>query len=39
MNSEKIVENLQEADNLIAENSIDSISMAIRALEKIENII
>ena len=38
MNSEKIVENLQEADNLIAENSIDSISMAIRALEKIENI-
>ena len=38
MNSEKIVENLQEADNLIAENSIESISMAIRALEKIENI-
>lgn len=38
MNSEKIVENLQEADNLIAESSIDSISMAIRALEKIENI-
>ena len=38
MNSEKLAENLQEADNLISENSIDSISMAIRALEKIENI-
>ena len=38
MNSEKLVENLQEADNLIGENGIDSISMAIRALEKIENI-
>ena len=36
VNSEKIVENLQEADQLISENSIDSISMAIRALEKIE---
>ena len=36
MNSEKIVENLQEADNLIGEGSIDTISMAIRALEKIE---
>ena len=35
VNSEKIVENLQEADQLISENSIDSISMAIRALEKI----
>ena len=38
MNSEKIVDNLNEADNLIRENSIDSISIAIRALEKIENI-
>lgn len=38
LNSEKISENLLEADNLISENSIDSISMAIRALEKIENI-
>ncbi len=38
VNSEKIVENLNEADGLIGENSIDSISMAIRALEKIENI-
>ena len=38
LNSEKITENLQEADALISENGIDSISMAIRALEKIENI-
>lgn len=38
VNSEKIIGNLQEADNLIAENGIDSISMAIRALEKIEQI-
>ena len=38
MNSEKIVENLKEADCLIGENSIDSISMAIRDLEKIEGI-
>ncbi len=38
LNSEKISENLSEADNLISENSIDSISMAIRSLEKIENI-
>ena len=38
LNSEKIVSNLQEADNLISDNSIDSISMAIRSLEKIENI-
>lgn len=38
MNSEKIVGNLQEADELISENGIDSISMAIRALEKIEMI-
>ena len=37
-NSSKIVENLKEADQLIAENGIDSISMAIRALEKIEMI-
>ncbi len=35
-NAEKITENLQEADTLISENGIDSISMAIRALEKIE---
>lgn len=38
MNSEKISKNLQEVDNLIGESSIDSISMAIKALEKIENI-
>ncbi len=38
LNSEKISENLSEADNLISENGIDSISMAIRSLEKIENI-
>lgn len=38
LNSEKITENLQEADTLISENGIDSISMAIRALEKIEQI-
>ena len=38
LNAEKITENLQEADALISENGIDSISMAIRALEKIEQI-
>ena len=38
LNSEKISENLTNADGLIGENAIDSISMAIRALEKIENI-
>ena len=36
LNAEKITQNLQEADSFISENSIDSISMAIRALEKIE---
>lgn len=38
LNAEKIAENLQEADILLSENGIDSISMAIRALEKIESI-
>lgn len=38
LNSEKIVENLKQADYSISENSIDNISIAIRALEKIENI-
>ena len=38
LNSEKTSENLTNADSLIGENAIDSISMAIRALEKIENI-
>ena len=32
LNSEKISENLTNADSLIGENAIDSISMAIRAL-------
>ena len=38
LNSEKIVQNLTQADQEINENSIDSISNAIRALEKIETI-
>lgn len=38
INAEKITENINEADKLIAESGIDSVSMAIRALEKIENI-
>ena len=38
LNSEKIVENLTEADSVLSENTIDSLSMAIRALEKIEGI-
>ena len=38
LNSEKISKNLKEADNLLSENTIDTLSMAIRALEKIENI-
>ncbi len=37
-NSEKISESLNMANNLIEENGIDNISMAIRALEKIETI-
>ena len=37
-NASKIIQNLQEADELISENGIDNISMAIRALEKIESI-
>lgn len=37
-NSEKIVESLNEADGLLSENIVDNLSMAIRALEKIENI-
>lgn len=36
VNAEKITQNLKEADVLISENGIDNISMAIRALEKIE---
>ena len=38
LNSEKIAENLKIADEAIGENSIDYISGAIRALEKIETI-
>ena len=38
INSEKISKNLNEADIAIGENSIDSLNVAIRALEKIENI-
>ena len=38
LNSEKIVENLNEADSVLSETTIDSLSMAIRALEKIEGI-
>ena len=38
MNSEKIAQNLKEADMAIGENTIDVIGTAIRALEKIENI-
>ncbi len=38
LNSEKISENLTEADTLLSENTIDSLSMVIRALEKIESI-
>ena len=38
LNSEKISNNLSEADNFISNNSIDSLSTAIRALEQIENI-
>ncbi len=38
LNSEKISKNLNEADIAIGESSIDSINVAIRALEKIENI-
>ena len=38
MNSEKIAQNLNEADVSIGENTIDLLSNAIRALEKIETI-
>ena len=38
MNYEKIQENLNQADVAISENSIDSINVAIKSLEKIENL-
>ena len=37
-NSEKIVENLNAVNEALGENTIDSISYAVRALEKIERI-
>ena len=37
-NSEKIVENLNAVDEALGENTIDVISYAVRALEKIEGI-
>ena len=37
-NSEKIVENLNSVNKALGENTIDSISYAVRALEKIEGI-
>ena len=38
LNSEKLSSNLNEADNVIQENTIDSLNQAIRAIEKIESI-
>lgn len=38
LNSEKIVNNLIEAEDQINNSAIDAISLAVRALEKIENI-
>ena len=38
LNSEKISKSLKEADEAIEESSIDSINLAIRAMEKIEGI-
>lgn len=38
LNSEKISEGLNEVDEEIGSNAIDSISKAVRALEKIENL-
>ena len=38
LNSEKIAENLKQTDIALSENAIDSISVSIRALEKIESI-
>ena len=37
-NAEKILQNLQQADLAISENSIESLSIAIKSLEKIEGI-
>ncbi len=38
LNAEKISNNLLEAENQISNNAIDSISLAVRALEKIESL-
>ena len=38
LKSEKITENLKMADEALSEQTVDSINVAIRALEKIENI-
>ena len=38
LNSEKISENLKQADEAVGENSIDIINTAIKSLEKISNI-
>lgn len=38
LNAEKIAENLNEVDNQIGNQAIDSISMAVKALEKIERL-
>ncbi len=38
LNSEKIVQNLKEAEYALGENTIDSLSIAIRAIEKLETI-
>ena len=38
VNAEKISENLKEADNALGESAIDAISIAIRSLEKIEEL-
>ena len=38
VNAEKIVQNLNEVENQISNQAIDSINMAVRAFEKIENL-
>ena len=38
LNSEKIIENLKAVEEALGENTIDAISYAVRAIEKIENI-
>ena len=38
LNAEKISNNLLEAENQISNNAIDSISLAVRSLEKIESL-